>query len=88
MGLPRAKLYQSEKLELDKANYLYLKCIGLADLCYEKQVPFGIEFPGKLEYEHATLADLPAALALLSKPGVKLVDLDQCRFGSWTTKPF
>ena len=87
MGLPKAQLSQAEDLEVKTANYHYLQCISLGELCWKLGAPFSIELPAKLGDYHVTLADLPAALVLLQKHGVRLIRLDQCRMGSQFTKP-
>ena len=87
MGLPHNLLSPAEQQELKCANYLYIRCIGVAELCLARQIPFAIEFPMKLGHSHATLQDLPVAKSLLSKKGVKIIDFDQCMYGAPTTKP-
>ena len=87
LGLPKAELWQSERLEVSNANYLYFQCISLGSLCHAHSIPFAIEFPSKLDDDHVTLADFPTAIELLAKPGVRLINLHQCRFGSWAAKP-
>ena len=87
MGLPKAQLSAAEDMEVKTANYYYLQCLNLGELCWENGVPFSIEFPAKLGDYHVTLADLPSALALLQRKGVKLPRLDQRRLGGSSTKP-
>lgn len=87
LGLARGDLSTAEKREVEAANYLYLQCLAVGELCWENFIPFAIEFPSQLSDDHVTLADLPSAVALLSREGVRKVDLDQCRFDSHTMKP-
>jgi hypothetical protein len=87
LGLPKAELWQAERLEVSNANFLYLQFISLGSLCQSKSIPFAIELPSKLEEDHVTPADFPTAIELLSKDGVRLIKLDQCRYGSSATKP-
>ena len=87
MGLPKAQLSQSEDMEVKTANYHYLQCIHLAERLHELGAPFSIEFPAKLGDYHVTLKDLPVTKSLLTKPGIRLIRLDQCRMGSQSQKP-
>ena len=62
MGLPKSQLSAAEDTEVKTANFHYLQCIKLGELCQSKGTPFAIEFPAKLGDYHVTLADLPPAL--------------------------
>jgi hypothetical protein len=66
---------------------LYFQCISLGALCQAHAIPFAIEFPSKHNEEHVTIADFPTAVQLLAKDGVRLIELHQCRYGSWALKP-
>ena len=87
LGLPKAELGQSERLEVSNANYRYFQCISLGSLCQAHGISFAIEFPSKLGDDHVTLSDFPTAIELLAKDGVRLINLHPCRFSSWAAKP-
>ena len=87
LGFPKADLWPSERIQISNANYLYFQCISLGALCQAHAIPFAIEFPSKHDEEHVTIADFPTAILLMAKDGVRLIDLHQCRFGSWALKP-
>ena len=74
-------------MEAKKANYLYVQCLRMGELCLTKRNPVAIEFPSQLSEDHVTLADFPQAQALLALEGVRLIKLHQCRFGCSSMKP-
>ena len=86
LGIPYGDLSQEEKEQLRLGTYFALKSIELANECVTRGIGFAIERP-RAWRPGPSIFDLPEMIQLLGRPGVKVVDFDQCLFGADTTKP-
>ena len=84
-GISYKDITPEEKEQLRLGTYFALKSIEIASLCVDLGIPFAIENPREWK-PGASLFRLPTMVELLGRPGVKMVDFDQCMFGAESTK--
>ena len=86
-GLPSHTLTQSEKDDLNTANYFITQCVRLAWRCLSLDIGFAIENPEPWDPEAPSLWDLNNVAELCADTRVSIVDFDQCMWGSDSRKP-
>ena len=85
-GLPKSRLTPSQQEQVRLGTFFALKTAELAGIAHREGIPFAIENPEPWE-GHISMFLLPEFKELASRPGVQVVNFDQCTVGAETAKP-